>query len=257
MSIYQNKLIKSLTKDVFLLLDKHDFAILNDFAVKGEVTRHKIITTQDKKTVSKRIDILFEREFLILRKSTPFRNQPHKSTKYFGLSLKGFLASLRYCNIEDNYLTKKFLKEIKNKSLSKLILDNMKNDLIRNLSYTFFMGITLDKIKNIHSWIGELHELAGFSDKDIINFEIMDDSCNQTFNELREQDFDNPNILYYAIQWYSSIDDLANGLSYSKIIKTWDENMYNVEPILGIDVSESYQKIIDKFKKEFKMDLTK
>ena len=103
MAIYQNKLIKSLISDVFSLKDT-DFAILYNFAKKGETTRHQIVTTQDKKTVSKRIDVLHTNGFLILRKQTPFRNQPNKSTKYFGLSLKGYLASLRYCNVEDNYL---------------------------------------------------------------------------------------------------------------------------------------------------------
>ena len=67
MVIYQNKLIKSLIVDVFLL-DKFDFAILDKFALKGETTRHGILTTQDKKKVSKIINILYENEFLILRK---------------------------------------------------------------------------------------------------------------------------------------------------------------------------------------------
>ena len=256
MAIYLNKVIKSLTGDVFLL-DKYDFAILNKFAVIGETTRHQIVTTQDKKTVSKRIDVLFRTGFLVLRKSTPFRNQPHKSTKYFGLSLKGFLASLRFCNVEDNYLTKKFLKEIKNKPLSKLILDNMKNNLIRTLSYTSSMGITLDKIKNILSWLEEKHELADLSNEDIINFETLDASCDQSFQDLRKQNFDNPNIFYYAYSWYSSINNFTNGMSYSKIIKSLDDQFDNVEPLFGTNVDESYQKLIDKVKKEFKMDLTK
>ena len=256
MAIYLNKVIKSLTGDVFLL-DKYDFAILNKFAVIGETTRHQIVTTQDKKTVSKRIDVLFRTGFLVLRKSTPFRNQPHKSTKYFGLSLKGFLASLWFCNVEDNYLTKKFLKEIKNKSLSKLILDNMKNNLIRTLSYSSLMGITLDKMNNILSWFEENHELSGLSNEDATYFETLDNLCDQTFQELRNQNFDNPNIFHYAHSWQSSINDLSNGISYSKIIKNLSELSNNAEPLHGLTVNESWQNLIDKFKKEFKMDLTK
>ncbi len=255
MVIYLNKLIKSLTGDVFLL-DKYDFAILNKFAVKGETTRHQINTTQDKKTVSKKIDVLHKNGFLILRKETPFRNQPHKSTKYFGLSLKGFIASLRFCSVEDNYLIKKFLKEIKNKPLSKLILDNIKNDLIHTFSYTSLMGITLDNIKNIHSWIEENHELAGISDEDKAHFETLDNSCNQTFQELQNQNYDNPYVFYYVNFWPSSINDLSNGVSSDKIIKNYEEVLENAELLHGITVNESYQKVIDKFKKEFKMDLT-
>ena len=236
MTIYRNKVIKSLIGDVFLL-DRFDFAILNEFAIIGETTRHQIETTQDKKTVSKRIDVLYKNGFLILRKETPFRNQPHKSTKYFGLSLKGFLASLQFCNVEDNYLTKKFLKEIKNKPLSKLILDNMKNDLICTLSYTSLMGITLDKIKNILSWLGERHELAGLSNEDKESFETLDDSSDQSFQELQKQNFDNTNIFYYAVNWYSSIDNFANGMSYFKIIKVLGEQFDNVEPLFGTNLT--------------------
>ena len=217
MAIYQNKLIKSLIGDVFSL-DNVDYAILNKFAIEGESTRHHIVTTQDKKTVSKRIDILFNKDFLILRKKTPFRNQPAKSTKYFGLSLKGFLASLYYCNVENNYLVKKFLREIKDKKLSKLILCKIKNNLIHTLSYTSLMGITLDKIKNISSWLEQFHELAGLSNDDTSNLENLYLESEKTFQELRHYNFDNPNIFYYSSMWYSSIENFSNGMSYLQII---------------------------------------
>ena len=57
MAIYQNKPIKSLSGEVFSL-DDGDFTILYNFAMKGEATRHQIITTQDKKTVSKKNSLL-------------------------------------------------------------------------------------------------------------------------------------------------------------------------------------------------------
>jgi|APSaa5957512535_1039671.scaffolds.fasta_scaffold35929_2 hypothetical protein len=229
MVIYQNKLIKSLIVDVFLL-DKFDFAILDKFALKGETTRHGILTTQDKKTVSKRINILYENEFLILRKSTPFQNQPHKSTKYFGLSLKGFLASLRFCNVEDNYLTKIFLKSIKDRQLSKVILKYIKSNLFLIFKLTSLQGITFDRMKYLSDWLDDFDDFdSGLSQ----NHKLI-------LNEIKQQKDDLEELLFsllpkntfmddYVTEWYRMIEFYSIGWKYDHIVEHLTDSF---EPVI-------------------------
>lgn len=228
MAIYQNKPIKSLSGEVFSL-DDGDFTILYNFAMKGEATRHQIITTQDKKTVSKKIDILFEKGFLNLRKSTPFRNQPHKTTKFFGLSLKGFLASLHYCNVEDNYLTKKYLKGIKNKELSKSILNYLKDYLLHFFSYNSIRGLTLDRMKDISRWVEDYGSLSGFSEDEEKYLNILSDNRGKSWDVFDKLLPDKSSIRTYVDNWYHYMDDYTEGLSYDEIMKDIGEPMSHDE----------------------------
>jgi len=218
MAIYQNKLIKSLVNDIFLL-DDGDFTILYHFAQKGETTRHNIITTQDKKTVSKKIDILFEKNFLILRKKTPFRNQPHKSTKYFGLSFKGFLASLHYCDVEDNYLIKKYLKGIENKKLSNLILCYIKYELLCFFSYNSIRGLVLDKMTNISDWFENYESLIGFSDDEEKYLNELKDHSYKLYLELDKLIPKKSPITSYVNTWYFHMNEITYGSTPSKILQ--------------------------------------
>lgn len=228
MAIYQNKPIKSLSGEVFSLGDG-DFAILYNFAIKGETTRHQIITTQDKKTVSRKIDILFKKGFLNLRKSTPFRNQPHKTTKFFGLSLKGFLASLHYCNIEDNYLTKKYLKGIKNKELSKAILNYLKDYLLHFFTYNSIRGLTLDNMNNISSWVENYDSLSGFSEDEEKHLNMLRDDRYKSWDVFDKLLPDKSALRTYVDNWYHYMDDYTEGLSYDEIMKDIGEPMSHDE----------------------------
>ena len=230
MAIHRNKLISSLINDVFSLSDD-DFAILHGFAKKGETTRHQIVTRQDKKTVSKRINILLDEGFLILRKQTPFRNQPHKSTKYFGLSFKGYLASLRYCNVEENYLTKKYLNGIKDKILSKLILDYIKDDLIHFFSYNSYRGLVLNKMHNISDWFDNYISLSGFSEDDEKYLKIVNDNHDSSWDALSNSLPKITNIGTFVENWYHYMDDFANGSDFSQIMKEMGDPLDPSKPL--------------------------
>jgi len=230
MVIYQNKVINSLSGDVFSL-DVGDFTILYNFAIKGESTRHSIITTQNKKTVSKKIDNLHKNGFLKLRKTTPFQNQPHKSTKFFGLSLKGFLASLHYCKVEENYLTKKYLKGIKNKKQSKLILCYLKNDLLCFFTYNSIRGITLNKMNHISDWFENYDSLSGFTEYEEKLLKELVDKRDKSWDNLDKLIPKKSILGNYVDTWYFHMDDFTDGLSFEEIIKNMGEPLDMAKPL--------------------------
>ena len=157
MVIYQNPVIKSTSAYVFNL-DDSDFHILSEFAKKGEtfITRINLAKLEERQ-ISRRCDVLHELGFLHTVKSKTYRNQPRKKIIIFGLSLKGFLASLRYCNVEDNYLLKKYLKNIKNDKLVHSQRNYIRSYIAYFLKYHQSVGISLKNMGHISRYIETYH----------------------------------------------------------------------------------------------------
>lgn len=219
MVIYQNPVIKSTSVKLFIL-DDSDFYILSEFAKKGEVFRTRIVLAKlEERAISRRIDNLHKNGYVILRKSKPYRKQPNKKTKIFGLSLKGFLASLHYCNVEDNYLTKKYLKEIKDKKLSKAVLNYLKDDLIHFLTHNYFRGIIFNKMNNIVNWIDDYYTVYGFGNKDLEYLEKLDDIRTKSWKKVYNSTPGKLIFHNYVDWWYGVIDCYGNGWNYDKILK--------------------------------------
>lgn len=219
MLIYQNTVIKSTSAKVFIL-DDSDFHILSEFAKKGETFRTRInLANLEERQISRRCDKLLKFGFLHLVNFKKYRNQPKKQTKILGLSLKGFLASMHYCNIEDNYLTKKYLKGIKDKELSKVVLNYLKDDLIYFLTHNNYRGITLNKMKNVVGWFDDYHSVYGFNDIDLEYLNKLDDVRTKSWKIMYELTSDNLIVHNYVDWWYGVIDWYANHWNYDEIIK--------------------------------------
>ena len=92
MTIYS----KTVTPDIFDMfsLQESDFAILNHYGKYGPTFRNSInLQDRSKRQVARQIDLLFDQGYLHLIKSKKYRSS-NKFTKLYGLSLKGFFASL-------------------------------------------------------------------------------------------------------------------------------------------------------------------
>jgi hypothetical protein len=183
MVIYKNPIIKSSSFNAFNL-DDSDFYILSEFAKKGETFRTRInIASLEERQISRRCDVLYESGFLLLVKSKTYRNQPKKKTRVFGLSLKGFLASLRYCDIEDNYLLKKYLKNIKNNKLANCQKNYIKSHIAYFLKYHQLIGISLKHMRNIIGYMKDFHASYDLLDKNIgILIKLNDEQQNAQYD---------------------------------------------------------------------------
>ncbi len=249
MAKYQNPTIKSLCKNIFSL-DKENFAILNQFAIKGEIYRNQVITEQDPKTISKNVDKLFKKEFLILRKIQPYRGHPNKKTKLFGLSLKGYLASLRYCDVEDNYLTKKYLKPIKDKQFSKKILNYLKDDLAYSFKLASLQGITFDKIKYLANWFeyNSLNNDPTNNSQFYLSKNDEYDLLKYTEIKYKSEDIITPVLsndlrLYdYVQNWWNTLEFYSIGWNYDRILHPKDLSKNKSIP-KNFDYDTEYQKI--------------
>jgi hypothetical protein len=215
MSIYLNTVITSGSKVLFELPDD-DFFILSEFGKIGETYRRKInIGRLEQRQISRRCDVLYEKGFLHLIKSTPYQNQSHKKIKTFGLSLKGFLSScyVRQSNLNNNYYFKKYIslfpsdlqKPVKqfltlhiaefllyHKSL-KLQIKNLDNLslYIRNIIYDYDLILNHDdkiKLEKIHNDMVIIDDI-----RDIISeYKILDgeEPSDVSFSHLGLDDFE-------------------------------------------------------------------
>jgi len=220
--IYKNPVIKKLSNEVFDL-DRLDFIILGQFAKKGDTFRSRINLAElsDRQT-SRRIDVLYDFGFLYLKKTVPYRKNSkmhHRETKVFSLSLKGFIASLDQIDFEKNHLTKKYVKEIKDKKISKAVVEYLKDDLIYFLTHNDCRGITLNKMKNVVSWFDDYNSVHGFSGKDLEKLNKLNNKRNISWKKMKKEIFDNNVFHNYVDLWYEVIDQYANGWSYDEIIK--------------------------------------
>lgn len=212
-----------MAKKVFTL-DKYDFLILQEFAKKGENYRNGLnFTLISKKQTSRRIDKLEKYGFLNVVNSTPHRNMKGKYTKLIGLSTKGFLASLSEIEMENNYIIKKYLKNIENQAIQKMTLDYIKSDLEYFLKHNEIRGMVLDKIKNIPDWFYDYDHSYGFSHKDLETLKEIKKEKEEKWKTLNKNIKKQPNMknnqIKYFEKWHDGIESLSHKNNYEETLK--------------------------------------
>ena len=185
MTIY-TKSVTSNVSNIFSL-KKSDFHILNHYGKHGPVFRNNVNLTQElsRRHTSRQIDILFDQGYLHLIKSHRYRNK-NKFTKLYGLSIKGFIASLHEKNIQDNYFFKKYLS---------LFPDELKSPVKKFLSlsiaefilYHKSIGLKIDNIYDMPKYIKEIiydYDLITNKD-DVKKFKKINDDFS-VIDEIRD-----------------------------------------------------------------------
>jgi hypothetical protein len=223
---YLNPAIKSHVKNVFNLTDD-DYYILGEFAKMGETYRNRInLANLSDRQVSRRVDVLFKNNFLTLIKSTPYRNIKGKKTRIFGLTFKGFLASLYHINLEDIYLFKTYQKligtEISPDAIS-FYVKYVKYFLIYFLFSNKIMGIKFDDMPNVANWFDVNFDVTHISNRDIKSLKKLKNNVDESYAIINMA-----YIYYYEEQmptwynlrnyWHHVIGKIAEGKKTSKIL---------------------------------------
>ena len=239
-----NLVISKSLKQVFTL-DDYDFYILGEFAKKGEGYKYGInIAALKNRAIGYRVDKLYEKGFVHVIKSTPYRNIKGQYTRIFGLTSKGFIASLRTKNIKINYLTKNLLDNIENQELKNITLDYIKSDLGYFLKHNELRGMILDNIKDISSWFNEYDNHFGFSKESKM---ILDDMkkyketqsniLNQKIKSIYDDKKSN-SINNYLKKWHSSINSLSHKQNFKEIAKKYSKEKPYKKSLSGSQVME-------------------
>ena len=236
--------ISKSVKQVFTL-DNHDFYILGEFAKRGEGYKYGLNFTEiSDRQIARRVDRLYDKGFVHVIKSTPYRNIQGQYTKIFGLTSKGFIASLRTKNIKINYLTKNLLDNIENQELKNITLDYIKSDLGYFLKHNELRGMILDNIKDISSWFNEYDNHFGFSKESKM---ILDDMkkyketqsniLNQKIKSIYDDKKSN-SINNYLKKWHSSINSLSHKQNFKEIAKKYSKEKPYKKSLSGSQVME-------------------
>lgn len=184
MAIDRNSVIKNDCCEVFSL-DKYNYNILGEFANRGEMNRNQINYAElSDRQISRRVDSLYNRNFIRIVRSEPYRNIKGKTVKIFGLTMKGLLASLKKTNVEDNYIIKNYLEQFKDEKLEELELNYIKNFLVYFFAYNRIRGILLDRIKNIGAWFYDFETKTGFTSEEIEEIKQKKKWVNTSFNAV-------------------------------------------------------------------------
>lgn len=264
MTIYKNQVIKSYCREVFKL-ENIDFQILGEFAKKGETYRNRIqLAYLSERQVARRINKLNELGFLHLVKSTQYRDSKKKN-KIFGLSFKGFFASLSIVELEKNYLIKKFLKEI-DLEIHKNMIEFLKIYVLEFLIYHKELGISLEKTKDLSTYVREIvydHSLIEYSSKSrnyletIENeIEIIDEISDQ-ITDLRtseERDIFDPEEEGYVESeankheflinfWPNLLDEIGKGKNLERELLgfSYDVRVFDIKDV-KLDIKKEHEK---------------
>ena len=253
MVVYQKHVFSKSIKTVFVTLVTFDYLILANFAKIGEMNKHIEISfsTLGNRQIARRIDKLYNRGFVHVTKSTQYKNIKRKNLKdekrfmrKFGLTHKGFIASLRFANIKHNYLTKKLLDNIENQELKNITLDYLKRDLSYFLKHNELRGMILDNIKDISSWFDEYENHFGFTKEDKIILDSMKKDKETQFDILNEKikslydDEKSKNMNNYLKKWYSSVNALSHKQSFNKIVKKYSKEEPHKKQLSSSQVME-------------------
>jgi len=183
---------KSVTTNVsnIFSLKESDFHILNHYGENGPVFRNKVNLTQElsRRHTARQIDTLFEQGYLHMIKSHQYRNQ-NKFTKLYGLSIKGFFASLNKKNIQDNYFFKKYLSFFP-EELKKPVKSFLSLCIAEFILYHKSIGLKIDDIHDMSKYVKEIiydYDLI-INKNDLEKFEKIDDdfSVIDTIREIIE-----------------------------------------------------------------------
>jgi hypothetical protein len=223
-----NLVIKSGVRDVFNLSES-DFFILGEFAKRGQTYRNRIkLANLSDRQVSRRASDLFENNFLILIKSTPYKNIPGKKTRIHGLTFKGFLASLRYVNLEDTYIFQEYLKLLGTKIPTDLIpyyVKYIKNFLIYFLTINKIMGIKFDDMPNVANWFDNEFDIDVILNQDVKLLKTQKKLTEEYYEDIELNIPDDiygqehlANWYFLRNYWHRVIEKIAEQKKFSKII---------------------------------------
>jgi hypothetical protein len=267
MSIHKNQAMKTYCKDVFKL-ENMDLYILGEFAKKGATYRNRIkLAYLSERQVARRIGELNKMGFLHLVNSTNYKNS-NKKNIIFGLSFKGFFASLSIIDIEKNYLVKKFLKEVDSEIHANMI-EFLKNYILEFLIYHKELGITLEKSNDLATYVREIlfdHSLIKYSSKSenyliIIENEIgIIDEINDQISDLEtseERDIFDPDEEGYVESeankhefminfWPNLLDEIGKGKNLERELLgfSYDERIFDIKDV-KLDIKKEHKKKLE------------
>jgi len=215
--------IKIDCKSVFSL-ELIEFDILGFVAKSGDTLRKDIHLgfLSDKQTIRK-IERLENNGFLSETGSEPYRNMEGKNIKTFGLTLKGFFASIVKTNLRDNYLIKKYLKHVKDDEIKQSLLNYIESDIRLFFLTNKVMGITIERMKHIELWIDDYDNLEKFLKKDSIGVTRSKEIMNNAEKVILSKIIPFENKLEYLLIanydcWYDVLDLFSKEKSTRKII---------------------------------------
>jgi hypothetical protein len=270
----------SIVQELFNL-DHTDYRILEYFTKNGEVTRHhvgikvgrKFHPYLTKKQISRRIDKLAKLDFLILKEIRPFKNLKGVFEKDFGLTLKGFLASLLYCKLEDNQFFKKYIEFMiavdnwqekniddvyqgKSNKISPIITKIVNLQLEHFFNHNYIRGITLDTMKNIPSWFDVYDNSHGISSKDLKNLEKDKNKISILFDGLDVNNDINSkyheDVFLWSTYWIHVISFISQGFSKNKILTNLRKNFPS--EFVTLVRKEKEKQLEEEIKKLIKVD---
>ena len=250
MGVYQKHVFSKSIKNVFATLDEYDYHILETFAKTGECRKYAINLGMSGRQIARKVEILENKGFVHVTKKVQYKNIKKNTkgekryTRIFGLTSKGFIASLRTKNIKINYLTKNLLDNIENQELKNITLDYIKSDLSYFLKHNELRGMILDNIKDISSWFNEYDNHFGFSKESKM---ILDDMkkyketqsniLNQKIKSIYDDKKSN-SINNYLKKWHSSINSLSHKQNFKEIAKKYSKEKPYKKSLSGSQVME-------------------
>lgn len=227
MTIY-TKTVTSNVSDIFSL-KKSDFHILNHYGEYGPGFRNNVNLTQElsRRHTARQIDALFDQGYLHLIKSNKYRNSD-KFTKLYGLSIKGFFASLNEKNIQDNYFFKKYLSFCP-EELKKPVKSFLSLCIAEFILYHKSIGLKIGNIHDMSKYVKEIiYDYDLITNKDDVkkfkkindDFSVIDE-IRDIITDMRSGEPDEPNEYHIS----SSGLDTENSFIESMITDRLNEDM--------------------------------
>ena len=204
-------------------LETIEFDILGHIADYSEVWRKDIILANlSQKQTERKVERLWDKGFLQIVQSIPYRNMKNKNKKQFGLTLKGFLASVTKTNLQDNYLVKRYLSPIKDGETRQALLSYIDADIRLFFLVNKNMGITLEKMQEIDIWIEDYNNLERFLKRDTEEVTKLEQKIEEVEKLIISKNIPFERRLEYLItvnydSWYDVINLFAKEDDIEKI----------------------------------------
>jgi len=233
MAKYKIAYIKKLTRNVFSL-DDLEFEILGiiglGYSNKNQIYSH---SSGSRRKIEYRIkNNLIPHKFIFVKERKPYRNNKKAfgdSKSYvttYGLTSKGFLASLAVTSLKENYLIKEYCTWLIPK-LEDDVLEYIQRQLMLYFLTLQYQGIKLDYMvapfAHIHDT--DLENFPkGVSKKDLKNFEILRNDFSKSGLKIHRQTPHSKEGNEWATiteLWYYVIQVIIDGRSKSEI--SWNE----------------------------------
>jgi hypothetical protein len=236
---------RSIVSSLFSL-DYPNYRILEYFAKNGKSNRNQVGKHNTKykpllteKQIGRRVESLEQLGYLQQTGVRAIGNLKDKVEKVYDLTLKGFLASLHYCELEENQVFRKYIEFIDNvdlswragnvtemlhgnlKKLSPIITELVNLQLDHFFSHNYIRGITLDSMKDIPSWFDVYDNPHGIPSKDLKLLEKLQDKIVKVFEEI---DYNNDENSYHHqdvflwINWIHVLSFISQGITTNKIL---------------------------------------